>query len=159
MGAPGTWGTRGFVRTWRTRASCLAAFFAARHDGGVEALAETNRQIVELVRAVDLDGLARGAEGDFAVIAAFEVVLQLNARLGGYRVVDQIIKEGEELSAGHVSSLTSWGTSSATSSRFGLFELESFGQLATALEVTAQTLAQLQTGAQQARLHGGNAQS
>jgi hypothetical protein len=80
-----------------------AALFAACHDGGVEALAEAGGQIVNLVGAIDLNGLARGAERYFAVLAAAQMLLQVSAHLGSYRVVDQVVEQGEELSARHFS--------------------------------------------------------
>ena len=81
----------------------LAAFFATGHDGGVEALAQVGRKIVDLVGAIDFDGFAGGAEGDLAVLAAAQVFLQVGAHFGGYRVVDQIVEQSEKLSAGHFS--------------------------------------------------------
>jgi hypothetical protein len=71
-----------------------AALFAAGHDGGVEALAETGGEIVNFVGAVDLDGLAGGVEGDFAVFAAAHVLLECGSGFGGYRVVDEVVKKG-----------------------------------------------------------------
>ena len=38
-----------------------AAFFASGHDGGVEAFAEVGGKVVDLVGAIDFDGLAGGA--------------------------------------------------------------------------------------------------
>src|ERR1700689_112516 len=90
-----------------------AAFFAAGHDGGVQALAEAGGKLVDLMRAIDLDGLPRGAEGDFAVIAAMQMLLQFSAGLGSYRVVNQVIEKSEKLSAGPYSPLDSHGLDSA----------------------------------------------
>jgi hypothetical protein len=81
----------------------LAAFFAAGHDGGVEALAEVGGQVVDFVGTIDLDGFAGGAEGDLAVLATAQMFLQVSAHFGGYRIVDQIIEQSEKLSAGHFS--------------------------------------------------------
>ena len=63
---------------------CLrsAALFAAGHDGGVEALAEAGGQVVDLVGAIDFDGLAGGVEGDFAVVAAARCCCS-SARISG----------------------------------------------------------------------------
>ena len=80
-----------------------AAFFAAGHDGGVEAFAEAGGHVVDLVGAVDFDGLAGGRESDFAVLAALEVLLQVGAEGGRHRVVNEIVEKGEELCAGHFS--------------------------------------------------------
>jgi len=98
-GAREIWGQR------RWEGPGLAAFFAAGHDGGVEAVAEAGGEIVNLMGAVNLDGLAGGIEDDLAVAAFAEVGLQLGADLGGYRVVDQVVEQGEELFAGHFSVL------------------------------------------------------
>jgi hypothetical protein len=81
----------------------LTAFFAAGHDGGVEALTEAGGEIVDLMGAVDLDGLAGGRERDFAVVAVFEMGLQFAARLHGDFVVDQVVKQSEKFCAGHFS--------------------------------------------------------
>jgi hypothetical protein len=70
----------------------LAAFFAAGHDGGVEALAEAGGHVVDLVGAVDLDGLARGGESDFAVLATPKVLLQVGTHLGGDSVIDKVVE-------------------------------------------------------------------
>jgi hypothetical protein len=77
------------------------ALFAAGHDGGVEAVAEAGRELVDLVRAIDFDGLAGGVEGDFAVLAALKMLLELGARVGSYLVVNEVIEEGEKFRAGH----------------------------------------------------------
>lgn len=77
------------------------AFFASGHDGCVEAFAEAGGEFVDLVRAVDLNGLARGVQGDFAMLAAFEVLLELGAGFWRNRVVDEVVEEGEEFRTGH----------------------------------------------------------
>ena len=92
---------------WTNCSWISAAFFAAGHDGGMEAFAEAGGHLVDLVGAVDLDGLAGGAEGDFAVLAAAQVLLQVGTHLGGYRIVDQIVEQSQKLSAGHFSTPTS----------------------------------------------------
>jgi hypothetical protein len=84
-------------------ASSSAAFFAARHDGGVEAFTEAWGQVIDFVRSIDLDGLARGVESHLAVFAAMQVLLQFNACLRTYRIIDQVVEEREEFSAGHFS--------------------------------------------------------
>ena len=48
------------------------AFF---HDGGVEALAEFGGELVDLVFAIDGDGLTGGVEDDLAVVALADVCL------------------------------------------------------------------------------------
>jgi hypothetical protein len=78
-----------------------AAFFAAGHDGGVKALAETGGEFVNLVGTIDFNSFTGGVEGDFAVLTAFEVLLQLGSGVGVHRVVNQVVEEGEEFSAGH----------------------------------------------------------
>ena len=47
-----------------------AAFLTARHDGGVQALAQIGGKVVDFVGAIDLDGFARGVEGDLTVVTA-----------------------------------------------------------------------------------------
>lgn len=89
------------------------ALFAAGHDGGVEALTKASRQVVDFVRPIDLNGLARGVESDFAMFAAVQMLLQLGTRFGGHRVVNQIVEKSEKLSASHFSFLDSPGLDSA----------------------------------------------
>jgi hypothetical protein len=69
----------------------------------MEALAETSGKLVNLMRAVNLYGLARSVENNFAMSTVAQVSLQFGARLGGHCVVDQVIEEGEELFTGHFS--------------------------------------------------------
>jgi hypothetical protein len=52
-----------------------AAFFAAGHDGGVEAFAEVGGQIINLMGAIDFNGLAGGVERDLAVVTAAQMLL------------------------------------------------------------------------------------
>jgi hypothetical protein len=59
----------------------------------VEPLAEVGGKVVDLVGTIDFDGLTGGVEGDFAVTAAVEVLLQFGACLGGYRIVDEVVEE------------------------------------------------------------------
>jgi len=87
----------------RIRAGGSAALLAAGHDGGVEALAQAGWEVVNLMGSIDFDGLPRGVENDLAVPAAAQVGLQFGARLGGHRVVDQVVEKGEKLFAGHFS--------------------------------------------------------
>jgi hypothetical protein len=87
------------------KSKCLAALFAAGHDGGVEAFLEVGGKIVKFMRAVDFDGLAGGVEDDLAVLAAVHVLFKLGARLGGDFVVDQVVEKGKKLFAGHFFSL------------------------------------------------------
>ena len=78
-----------------------AAFFAAGHYCGVEAIAEVVGEVVDFVGAVDLDGFAGGVEDDFAVTALVHVLFDFCARFGGDGVVNHVIEEGEEFGAGH----------------------------------------------------------
>jgi hypothetical protein len=80
-----------------------AALFAAGHDGGVETVAEAGGEIVDLVGAVDLDGLSGGVEDDLAVAAALQVQFQVGAHLGSDGVVDDVVEQGEKLRAFHFS--------------------------------------------------------
>jgi hypothetical protein len=83
------------------KAGSSAALRAAGHDGGVETLAEAGGEVVNLMGAVDFDGLPRGVENDLAVPAAAQVGLQFGTRLGSNRVIDQVVEKGEKLFAGH----------------------------------------------------------
>jgi hypothetical protein len=69
----------------------------------VEAVAKACGQFVDLVRAINLDGLSGGIEDDLTMSAAAQVSFELGARLSGHRTVDQIVKEGEKLFTGHFS--------------------------------------------------------
>jgi hypothetical protein len=80
-----------------------ATLFTTRHDGRMKPLAKPWRQIVNLVRPVDLDRLSRGVEGDLAVLATMQMLLQIGADFGSYRVVDQVVEQSQKLSAGHFS--------------------------------------------------------
>ena len=95
------------------RAGGLTAFFAAFHDGFVEAVAEGSGHFVDLVGAVDLDGFAGGVQGDFAVLATLEVLLQVGAHLSRYGVIDHVVEHGQKLSARHFSLPFPWEPSSA----------------------------------------------
>jgi len=91
----------------------LAAFFAAFHDGFVEAVAEGGGHLVDFVGAVDFDGLAGGVESDFAVLAAAEVFLEVGAHLSRHGVIDHVVEHGQKLSARHFSLPFPWEPSSA----------------------------------------------
>src|ERR1017187_850971 len=52
-----------------------AAFFAEGHDGGVEAFAEVGGQIINLMGAIDFNGLAGGVERELAVVTAAQMLL------------------------------------------------------------------------------------
>ncbi len=77
------------------------AFFTAGHDGGVEAFAEAGGELVDLVGTIDFNGLAGGIKGDFTVLAALEVLLELGAGFGRHRIVDEVVEEGEKFRTGH----------------------------------------------------------
>jgi hypothetical protein len=84
-----------------TKLEILAADFAARHDGGVQAVTKIFGHFVDFVAAVNLNCLAGGVEDDFAVAALLQVQFDLSSGLGGNRVVNQVIENGKKLSAGH----------------------------------------------------------
>ena len=84
-----------------------AALFATSHNGGMQTFPKTGGHIVNLVRTVDLYRFAGSAKRDLAVFASSQVLLEVGAHFGGDRVVDQIIEQGEKLSAGHFSTPTS----------------------------------------------------
>ncbi len=73
---------------------------ALLHDGGVQALAQLGRKLVELVLAVDGDGLARGVEDDLAVVALTDVGLDFGEEFGIDLTVKVIGKLAEEICAG-----------------------------------------------------------
>jgi len=80
-----------------------AAFFAAGHDGGVEAFAEIGGKVVNLVGKIDLDGFAGGVEDNFAVSALVKMLFDLGARFGGNGIVNQVVKQCDKFGAGHAS--------------------------------------------------------
>ena len=70
------------VSEWLTRLSTScerdsAAFFASRHDSGVQSLAQPRRHLVDLVGPVDLDGLPRGVQRNLAVQVISQLPLPL----------------------------------------------------------------------------------
>lgn len=78
-----------------------AAFFAARHDGSVQALAKTFGHFVDLMGTVNLDSFAGSVEDDFAVAALVHVLLDLRAHLRGNVIVDQVVEKCQKFGAGH----------------------------------------------------------
>src|ERR1700740_3497822 len=78
----------------------LLLVFATLHNGVVKAVAQLGGQLVDLMRPVDLDGLAGGIDDHFAVLALAHVLLDLGAGIGGDGLVDDVVEHGEELSAG-----------------------------------------------------------
>src|SRR6516165_2669934 len=83
-----------------------AAFFAALHDRCMQALAQRCGHFVDLVRAVNLDGLPRGVQRDFAVLAAVKVLFEIGAHPRGHLIVDEVVEHREKLTAGHFSAPT-----------------------------------------------------
>jgi hypothetical protein len=84
--------------------SADGAFSAAGaflHDGGVEALAEFGGKLVDLMLAVDGDGLTGGVEDDFAVVALADMSLDLREEVGVDFAVEVVGELGEEIGAGH----------------------------------------------------------
>lgn len=80
-----------------------AAFFAAGHDGGVEALAEIGGKVVDLVGTIDLYGFAGSVEDDFAVAALVKMLFDLGTRFSGNGVVNHVVEQGDKFGAGHAS--------------------------------------------------------
>ncbi len=79
----------------------LAGGAALGHDGVVQAVAEVGGELVDLVLAVDGDGLAGGVEDDLAVMALADVRLDFRHQFGVDATVEVISKLGEKISAGH----------------------------------------------------------
>ena len=78
-----------------------AGWAALGHDGGMQALAKIGGELVDLVFAVDGDGLAGGIEDNFAVVALADVRLDLSEELGVDLAVEVIGELGEKIGAGH----------------------------------------------------------
>jgi hypothetical protein len=96
-------------RTELTLWVLLAAPFAASHDGGVETFAEIGRQVVDLVGTIDFNGFTGCIQGDFAMLATTEVLLQIGTHFGRNGVVNQIVEQRNEFSAGHFSTPVALG--------------------------------------------------
>jgi len=61
-----------------------AAFFATRHNRGVQAITQAGGHFVDFVRAIDLDSLSGGVEGYFAVRTTVQMILQFGACFRAY---------------------------------------------------------------------------
>jgi hypothetical protein len=93
-----------FLERKRGRSSVTAGFGflgALCHDGGVQALTELGRDLVDLMILVDRDGLAGGVEYDLAVAAGGGVGADLFEELRADVAVKIISKLREEIGAGH----------------------------------------------------------
>jgi hypothetical protein len=75
----------------------LATLFAFSQDGGLQSLAQPGRQLVNLVIAVDLDGLLRRTQGDHAMLASVEVDLQIGDQASRYLVIQKITELRQKL--------------------------------------------------------------
>jgi hypothetical protein len=93
--------TESFWGRW-LRDAISVCFDATGFDGGVEALADSGRHLVDLVAAIDLDGFAGGVEDDFAVAALAQVSFDFGSGLGCDRFVDHVVEDREKLSASHL---------------------------------------------------------
>jgi hypothetical protein len=74
---------------------------ALLHDGGVQTLTKIVGKFVDLMFAVDGDGLAGSVEDDFAVVALANVSLNVGEELGVDLAVEVIGKLREKIGAGH----------------------------------------------------------
>jgi hypothetical protein len=71
------------------------------HNGGMQTLTEICRKLVDLVFAIDSDGLAGGIEDDFAVMALADVSLDLGEEAWVNFAIEVVGKLGQEIGAGH----------------------------------------------------------
>ena len=71
------------------------------HDGGVEALSQLSRELVDFVFAIDGDGLARGIQDNLAVVALADVCLDFRQKIWVNLPVEVVRKLREEIGAGH----------------------------------------------------------
>jgi hypothetical protein len=69
---------------------------ALREDGALQFGAEVVRKLVDLILAIDLDGLLGGIADDIAVVAPVKVVLQFGLQLrveGAVEIIVQLLEE------------------------------------------------------------------
>ena len=78
-----------------------AATAALRHDCGMKPLAKLCRELVNFVLAVDGDGLARGVQHDFAMVAFAYVLLDFSKQFRVDLAVKVIGELAEKVCAGH----------------------------------------------------------
>ena len=69
----------------------------------MQTLANGVGKLVDFVGAVDFDRFARGIQGDFAMIAPFQVLLELGAGIVRDVVIDQFVEQRQKFCASHFS--------------------------------------------------------
>ncbi len=74
---------------------------AARHHRGVDALPHFEREVVDLVVPVDIDGLGRRIQDHLTVFTLADMSLDLCHQVGWYVAVEEVGEFGEEVCAGH----------------------------------------------------------
>ena len=74
---------------------------AARHDGIVKTVLQFNWKLVDVMLAIDGDGLAGCVENDLAVAALADMGLDLRKQLRVDLAIEVVGQLGEEIGAGH----------------------------------------------------------
>jgi hypothetical protein len=71
------------------------------HDGGMHTLADVGGELVELMIAIDVDGLGGGIEDHFTVFALSDVMFYLGQEFGGNGTIEEVGKLRKKISARH----------------------------------------------------------
>lgn len=77
------------------------AVFALGENGLLQTATKVVGQRVDLMLAVDFDGLPGGVQRDDAVLAAAEMFFEVGPKRRGYLVVNQVVELRQKLRAGH----------------------------------------------------------
>ena len=85
----------------RTGKDSLAAAFAFRQDGSLQALSQRCRQLIQLMLTINFDRLPGGIQGDDAVLTLAQMQLEIRTQRGRHGVVNQIVEFGQKFRAGH----------------------------------------------------------
>ncbi len=68
----------------------------------MQPLPQLGRQLVEFVRPIHFDRLARRVQRDHAVLAALQMFFEIGAQSGRYTFIDQVIELCYEFRARHL---------------------------------------------------------